>query len=578
MADATQELMLRVRGDNSGADKAIASTKTAVEGLKVSGEKAAGAFKNFSRSLAEARDASAVAASAADSLANIVGKSLMGAFAVGGVKLFTDQINRMGEDVKTVATSAQKAFDDIEKAGQAMSLSEATNQVAQLDALLASTSKKLSDLDRSPFQNFIAGATGARVAMEELVGTSKKLRDMKLAEGLATENANAEFTAGLDEQALQIAKVNAEYEKRSKIAQTFTDKEAYRIYQEASAAQKVRETNAIIDAMAQKAAQEKQKNTHEQIKLNQDLSQQQIKAEEELAEAQQKRFNELYDAEIKSQDLMQKRIDAELKAAQELADKKATLGENVKKAEGATPGGGGGGGGYGGGGYSGAGLTEPGLARPPGQRETSTARGARQQAQMAYEKGRRQEEERYRQNIAQQLKDKGQQSSRNSVDNEIIERGKQRATQEGANRDGLKQYNDALAAAKAEQQSFNDSLKNSAQDFSGLGKGMSELTPEFDKATDSTRNFADEAMKSTGNMVGDFLKTGKESDKLGEEFEKTGEEAKKMAEEFKKAKPPPPQPPGKDKGKGDKDNETLEKIRKLLDDNLKEMRAYAHAT
>jgi len=268
---------------------------------------------------------------------------------------------------------------------------------------------------------------------------------------------------------------------------------------------------------------------------------------------------------------MQKRIDAELKAAQELADKKATLEENVKKAEGAPPGGGRGGGG--GGGYSGKGLTEPGIGTRPGQRETSTAKGAREAAERAFGKGRQQEQERYRENIAQQLKDKGQQSSRNSVDNEIIKRGQERAAQEGANRDGLKQYNDAIAAAKAEQQSFNDSLRNSAQDFSGLGKGMSELVPEFDKATESANNFADEAMESTGNMVGDFLKTGKESDKLGEEFEKTGEEAKKLSEEFKKAKPPPPQPPGKGKGGGK--GKTLDDIHKLLDDNLKEMRTYA---
>ena len=51
MADATQELMLRVRGDNSGADKAIAGTKTAIDGLNVSGQKARQAFTSFSRSL-----------------------------------------------------------------------------------------------------------------------------------------------------------------------------------------------------------------------------------------------------------------------------------------------------------------------------------------------------------------------------------------------------------------------------------------------------------------------------------------------------------------------------------------------
>ena len=572
MADATQELMLRVRGDNSGADKAIAGTKTAVEGLRVSGEKASGAFKNFSRSLAEARDASDVAASAANSLSNIVGRSLMGAFAVGGVKVFTDQINRMGESVKAVATEAQQAFDNIEKAGQAMSLAEAQSQVTKLDALLTAAGKRLSELDRSPFQNFIAGATGARVAMEELVATSQKLRDMKLAEGLATENANAEFTAGLDEQALQIAKVNAEYEKRSKIAQTFTDSEAYRIYQEASAAQKVRETNAIIDKMAQQAAQENAKNTQEKIKLDQQFGEQsqrnieqQIKAEKELGEAQQKRFNELYDAEIKSQEQMQKRIDAELKAAQELADKKATLEENVRKAEGAPTGGGGGGGGGGAG-------TAPGLAATPGQRETAAARGAREQGNRAFEEGRKKEQERARENIAQQLKDKGQASDRNAVTNEIIRRSNQEAAQRGANSEGLKQYNDAIASAKAEQQAFNDSLKNSSEatrDYGfELGKGMSELVPEFDKAQKGVDNFSEGLTENSGNMIDDFLKTGKESDDLGQDFDRTGDEVNRFGQAVKKATPPPSQDKGKaGKGLGD--------IYALLDENLKEMRTYA---
>jgi hypothetical protein len=61
MADVTQELMLRVRGDNSGADKAIESTKTAVEGLKVSGQKASGALKSFSRELLQAKSGADVA-------------------------------------------------------------------------------------------------------------------------------------------------------------------------------------------------------------------------------------------------------------------------------------------------------------------------------------------------------------------------------------------------------------------------------------------------------------------------------------------------------------------------------------
>ena len=581
MADVTQELMLRVRGDNSGADKAIASTKTAVEGLKVSGEKATGAFKSFSRSLAESRDASDVAASAANSLSNIVSKSLMGAFAVGGVKLFTDQINRMGEDVKSVATSAQKAFDDIEKAGQAMSLSEAINQVSQLDALLSSTGKKLSELDRSPFQNFIAGATGARAAMEELVGTSQKLRDMKLAEGMATENANAKFIAGLNEQDTQIAKVNAEYEKRFKIAQTLTDEEAYRIYQDASHAIRIRETNAIIDSMAQKAAEEKQKNTHEQIKLNQDLSQQQIKGEKELAEAQQKRFNELYDAEVKAQEATQKRIDANLKAEQDLADQRKALVEDVAKAESAPIGAGGGGGGgpsYGGGGGGGA---VPGLnTRGPGQRETSAQKGAREAGERAFERGRKAETERTQKNIGEQLKAQGKPSDLYDVNREIQKRLEENSDLQGRNSEGLKDSNDAYENAKQKLKDFDSGLKSSNQattDFgAGLSQSLSALDPSLQSAMDSVTNLADSIMENSGNMVEDFMNTGSSASDLGGDFSDLGKSANDLSDQLKKSSGGGGGGGGKPSGDGA--GGSLASIEKLLRDNFNELKAYAHAT
>jgi len=568
MADATQELMLRVRGDNSGADKAIANTKASIDGLKVSGEKASGAFKNFSRSLAEARDASDVAASAANSLANIVGRSLMGAFAVGGVKLFTDQINRMGESVKATATEAQQAFDNIEKAGQAMSLSEATSQVSQLDALLASTGKKLSELDRSPFQNFIAGATGARVAMEELVGTSQKLRDMKLAEGLATENANAEFSAGLDEQALQIAKVNAEYEKRSRLAQTFTDKEAYRIYQEASAAQKVRETNAIIDAMAQKAAQENEKNTQEKIKLNQQLGEQskrnideQIKGEKALAEAQQKRFNDLYDAEIKAQEATQKRIDANRKAEEE-TQKKSTEMQGEEQAQA---------------GVIGAGAVGI-SSRPAGQKETSFERGLRESIPRAEQRGIKQAQEAVQKDISGQLKAKGLPSGAQDVQREIARLALESATQRGQEQvpgfKELKQSRQAQAElAKAETQRIDDMAKSAK----GFETNLSDLKTPFDDAMNSASDFADGMIENGGNMIDDFLKTGDQSSNLGESFDQAGNEVANFGEAVKKASPPPGKDPTTDAGKK-KDDGSLKSIEKLLQKNFDELKAYAHAT
>lgn len=526
MADATQELMLRVRGDNSGADKAIAGTKTAIDGLNVSGQKARQAFTSFSRSLAEARDASDVAASAANSLSTIVGRSLMGAFAVGGIKIFTDQINRMGEDVKAVATTAQKAFDDIEKAGQAMSLAEARSQVSQIDVLLDSTNKKIQDLDRSPFQNFIAGATGARVAMEELVGTSQKLRDMKLAEGMATENANAEFTSGLDQQALQISKVNAEYEKRSKYAQTFTDKEAYRIYQEASAAQKVRETNAIIDkgieersAKERDASEKRRKNTMDEFQLDIDSQNRKTEAESkvffEKLEYQkqlleQAKKNE--EAEAKLNELLNKRIEIQdqLKQAQQ--------GETIRQGELAT---------------MAAGVG--GSLRGAGQRKTSFEIGLEKSANRAYQNEINRQAARVDEEVAFDLylqKGAGSRIGKNEIQNEKVRRAEQAATERAK-----RQFEDPY---QKQIDKTTKALKDNEQQISRQKK-------TFDDAISSAGKFTETMLDASSNMVDSFLKPGAA-------------------------------PGGAEAGAGGKETGSLSSIQELLQKNFDELKAYAHAT
>jgi hypothetical protein len=255
MADATQELMLRVRGDNSGVDKAVAGTERAVKKLSVSGQKAGQAFKSFSSSLAEARNASDVAASAAESLGHIVGKSLMGAVAVGAVKIFTDQVNRMGEMLKETATNAQKSFDDIEKAGQAMNLSEAIAQTSAIDANITSINNKLKELNRSPFQKFISDSTGATAELEALVKTQQRLRDAKLAEGITSENANDELLNGLDAESKKLYEIDAQYRKRSKMAESMTNPEESQMFKRESGEIMARQRNAILDKQAKDRAE-----------------------------------------------------------------------------------------------------------------------------------------------------------------------------------------------------------------------------------------------------------------------------------------------------------------------------------
>jgi len=264
MADATQELMLRVRGDNSGADKAIAQTTKSLKGLSISGERAGGAFRNFSQTLSEAKTGADVAAGAADSLSKIIGKSLAGAVAVGAVKLFTDQIDKMSESVKESALSASKAFDDIEKAGAAMSLAEAQSQVKGLETNISALQTKLDDLDRSPFQNFIAKTTGARQELEALQTSQERLRDTELAAGMTSQNISEVKMAALDEEGKALEKINQEYRDRDKIASKMTTGPAQARFQSESADKFARDRNAELDKQA-KAQKNKQKEYDDEV-------------------------------------------------------------------------------------------------------------------------------------------------------------------------------------------------------------------------------------------------------------------------------------------------------------------------
>jgi len=255
MADATQELMLRVRGDNSGADKAIAQTTKSLKGLHLSGQKAGSIFREFSNTLASAKSGADVAAGAADGLAHVVGKSLTAAVAIGAVKVFSDQIEKLAESIKESALAAKKAFDDIENSSAAMSLSEAQSQVKGLETNITTLQGKLDELDKSPFQNFLAKTTGSKKALEELQSSQKRLRDTELASGMMSQNISEEKMAGLDDEGKALEKINQEYRDRDKIASTMTDKSAQAQFQSESGNKFARDRNALLDKQAKANAE-----------------------------------------------------------------------------------------------------------------------------------------------------------------------------------------------------------------------------------------------------------------------------------------------------------------------------------
>jgi len=350
MADATQELMLRVRGDNSGADKAMAQTTRSIKGLSLSGQKAGGVFREFSRTLADAKSGADVAAGAADGLSRIIGRSLVGAVAVGAVKIFTDQIERMAASVKESATAAAKAFADIENAGAAMSLAEAQSQVKGLEANIGSLQIKLDELDKSPFQNFIAKTTGARKSLEELQSSQQRLRDTELAAGMTSQNISEIKLAALDEEGKALEKINQEYRDRDKIASKMTDKSAQAQFQGESGDKFARDRNALLDKQAKARAELQIKLANMVADAEQKLTDQ---AEARANKSLQERFDrinqqnnriykqEIYDIDEKSKmeaDADDTKFKRDLRNAYTLRAEQKKTQEDVKKAEGLTGG------------------------------------------------------------------------------------------------------------------------------------------------------------------------------------------------------------------------------------------------
>jgi hypothetical protein len=330
MADATQELMLRVRGDNSGADKAIAGTRAAVDGLKVSGQKASGALKSFSRELTNAKSGADVAAAGAESLSRILEKSLAGVVVIGGIKIVTDQINKMSEILRTVGESTAAAVTQLERMGDIKGIDDAIKAVGSVNQSLDTTIQKLGSIQEGNwYTKLIASVTGTTEELKKQETTLEKLRDSLIAYGFAAEKDNAEKISQLNDEQKQYEAIQQKLRKNLEIIDQIKDAN-----DRASATQSANATAGIeTQNLTNKLMEEQAKKENELNEKRQKAIEDQIKKEKELAEAQQKRFNDLYDAEIKAQEATQKRIDAEQKAEQGRSAKAASLAGDVATAK-----------------------------------------------------------------------------------------------------------------------------------------------------------------------------------------------------------------------------------------------------
>ena len=141
MADATQELMLRVRGDNSGVDKAIDGTRQSLGRLGVSTEKANRAVRSLASVFRDGQDPALALAGSLDSLARSLGLSLGASIAVVGAVEVIKSFIKNADDMNKSTEALNNALSNFRSQASNLNLDGAIAQIRSLTKELDAAQK-----------------------------------------------------------------------------------------------------------------------------------------------------------------------------------------------------------------------------------------------------------------------------------------------------------------------------------------------------------------------------------------------------------------------------------------------------
>lgn len=551
---------IETQADDSGVRK----YEKSISGLDVSSKKASGALKSFAQDIAQARDGADVASATLGAFSRILGSSLAATGVIIAVKTVVDGFSKIDQAVKESEKAVADAFAGMQKAGEALSFAEAVGQAKSFENTAYKIREEIKKINESPMLNIIDGLMQSTDRMRELVKQSEDQAIAIRKAGAESELAHLIRIKGLDAEGKALAANERLLQK---------ELEGIDAIKEASTALAVTQKYAMqADEIRAKFADERGKVEADLSKQRQKDLEDQIKKEQALGEAQQKRFNELYEAEIKSQEQTQKRIDAEIKAEEARAAQGQELQQNLAQAEQGqkqntaeqAP--------------SIAGSMSGGSASRGGGRPTSYEVGLEKARERAFATGRREaadaEVQRKIDQIKQERAAAGDTRFTGKTDamNRMAEEAIAAAKAQGRASLGTNEMAESVKRAQTELSNFSKETPKATLDYgSELGKGMSELVPEFDRAQEGVDNFSEGLTENSGNMIDDFLKTGDSSSNLGDDFD----DASQAVEDFTNRMQASGEGAGGGGGRGGKETKGLAGIYDLLDKNLKEMRTYA---
>jgi len=559
-------------------DSGVRRYEKSLGGVDTTGRKASGAVRDFVNQLGQAQNATDVASAALSAFTKIIGTSV-GATAVVIVgKALVDAFNKVNEAVKQSTKSVEEANKEIAKIAMAgPSFETASKQADVLNKTADELRKNLEKINESKLQSFIAGLTGSREKMEELIATTKKQADEATKQAIVQKLLELERNDILDETTKKIAEQQDVYQKLIVLARELKDEDLLNAVIQASQA-KARKTQTEEQAkLDQKTIEDRKKAEEERIKELQKLEEEAAAQRAKIFEAEEKAREDAYRIEAKFMaDLQAKereRLDEITKQLSSIEARKQAIRDEIdlllqrNAAEAA--------------GFQGTG-------RGPGQKPTSFEVGLKQQLLRERYRAIRERDEEYFNFIREQLKSQGKAYDNWAVRNEQVLLAKKDLresileTNEKINdlTDEFNKLTDESKELEKETNRLKDSLEDARENLDDWGKKLFDFAKDF---AISGKDMVDESLKaaaglgdlgSASNMVASFLGgAGSAASAMASSLSSAGDAAASFASKLGGDKAP-----GADAAGALATEATLKAVLNELKENLELIRSYAHAT
>jgi DNA repair exonuclease SbcCD ATPase subunit len=559
-------------------DSGVRRYEKSLGGVDVTGRKASSAIKGFVGDLQNAQNVSDVTSSALNALTKILGTSLAATGVVVVGKLLVDAFNKVNDAVKESTKSVESANKEIAKIAMAGPSFETASRSAEvLNKTADDLRKNLEKINESKFQSFIAGLTGAREKMEELIATTTKQAQEQQRQAIVQQLIELQRNATLDETTKKIAEQQKPYQELIVLARSLGDEELMRAVEAASqaAARKTQsEEQAKLDF---KIIEERKKAEEERIKELAKLEEEAAKQELKLIEATSKGRADAHRIETQFMDsIRQKETDRIREIEKQLSTieaRKKAIAEEIQALQAIN---------------AIEAARAAGSGRGPGQRKTSLEIGLEAALLRAELKGLAEANRQYRESVREDLIARNKSARSYDIDREIFERAtkareksaKKLVEKEEELTKELEKLSKEATALKKEAENLAKSIEKSRENLDEFGKSLLEFTKDFEIPGK--------------NMIDDFLKAGKGAGNFGDAtnmiasslmaaggigssaIQGLGEAASSAASRLDSIIPSAAKA-GADRSDLATES-TLKNVLEELRDNLKELRSYAHAT